>query len=94
MRKRIAAWEYTRRGDPLKLDCGYRPNGVVRIFQAVSLEGDLEAAKGARVIRRTSLRAGVQRVENASLDLAAIVEPLRSRLPVTVARRKTATALA
>lgn len=83
MRKRIPASQYTRPGDPLKLDCGYRPSydfgtgGVIRIFQAVSLEGDLEAAK---VLAYSSdrLRAGVLRVENASLDLAAIVEPLRT----------------
>ena len=77
MRKRIAASQYTRPGDPLKLDCGYRPNGVIRMFQAVSLEGDLEAAK-VLAFSADKLRAGVQRVENASLDLAAIVEPLRS----------------
>ena len=46
MRKRIAASLYTRAGDPMKIDCGYRPNGVIRMFQAVSLEGDVEAAKG------------------------------------------------
>lgn len=77
MRKRIAAKEYTRPGDPLKLDCGYRPNGVIRMFQAVSLDGDLEAAK-VLALSASKLRAGVQRVENATLDLAAIVEPLRS----------------
>lgn len=77
MRKRIAASQYTRAGDPLKLDCGYRPNGVIRMFQAVSLEGDLEAAK-VLAFSADKLRAGVGRVENASLDLAAIVEPLRT----------------
>jgi hypothetical protein len=77
MRKRIAASQYTRPGDPLKIDCGYRPNGVIRMFQAVSLEGDLEAAK-VLAYSADRLRAGVQRVEHASLDLAAIVEPLRT----------------
>ncbi len=77
MRKRIAASQYTRPGDPLKLDCGYRPNGVIRIFQAVSLDGDLEAAK-VLAFSAEKLRAGLQRIENAALDLAAIVEPLRS----------------
>jgi hypothetical protein len=28
MRKRIAAAEYTRPGDPLRIDAGYRPNGM------------------------------------------------------------------
>ncbi len=76
MRKRIPAAMYTRAGDPLKLDCGYRPNGVVRIFQAISLEGDLEAAK-VLSLASNGLRAGMQRVEGATLELTAIVEPLR-----------------
>jgi len=29
----------------MKIDCGYRPNGVIKMFHAVSLDGDLEAAK-------------------------------------------------
>ena len=29
MRKRIAVSMYTQPGDPMKIDCGYRPNGVV-----------------------------------------------------------------
>jgi hypothetical protein len=76
LRKRIPASMYTRPGDPLKIDCGYRPNGVIRMFQAVSLEGDLEAAK-VLALAASSLREGVGRIEGATLDLAAIVEPLR-----------------
>ena len=45
MRKRIAAAQYTQAGDPLKIDCGYR-NGMVKMFHAVSLENDVEGAKG------------------------------------------------
>jgi hypothetical protein len=77
MRKRIAASLYTRAGDPMKIDCGYRPNGVVRMFQAVSLEGDVEAAKGL-AYSAPQLIEGVQRVEAARLELTAIVEPLRA----------------
>ncbi len=76
MRKRIAASLYTRAGDPMKIDCGYRPNGVIRMFQAVSLEGDVEAAKGL-AYSAPQLMEGVQRVESARLELTAIVEPLR-----------------
>ena len=76
MRKRISAAMYTEAGDPLKIDCGYRPNGVIRMFQAVSLEGDLEAAK-VLAFSAARLREGVRRVEGATLDLAAVVEPLR-----------------
>jgi hypothetical protein len=79
MRKRIQAAMYTQTGDPLKIDCGYRPNGVIRMFQAVSLEGDLEAAK-VLAFSAEPLMEGVRRVENATLELTAIVEPLRGLL--------------
>jgi hypothetical protein len=77
MRKRIAASLYTQPGDPMKIDCGYRPNGVIRMFHAVSLEADVEAAK-VLAWSAPRLREGVQRVESATLDLTAIVEPLRT----------------
>ena len=77
MRKRIAASLYTQPGDPMKIDCGYRPNGVIRMFQAVSLEADVEAAK-VLAYSAPRLREGVERIESAKLDLAAIVEPLRA----------------
>jgi hypothetical protein len=75
MRKRIAAASYTRPGDPLRIDCGYRPNGVIRMFHAVSLDGDLEAAK-VLAFSVPGIRDGVKRVELAELELTAIVEPL------------------
>jgi hypothetical protein len=80
MRKRIAASAYTRAGDPMKIDCGYRvgsAEGVVRMFQAVSLEGDVETAKGL-AYSAPQLREGVERVEAAKLELTAVVEPLRT----------------
>jgi hypothetical protein len=77
MRKRIPASTYTKPGDSLKIDCGYRPNGVVRMFHAVSLSGDVELAK-VLAFSSPSLRAGVARVENAELELTAIVAPLRN----------------
>jgi len=76
MRKQIAASAYTKAGDPLRIDCGYRPNGLVRMFQAVTLEADSEAAKGL-AFSAAALRQGVERVEKASLELTAIVEPIR-----------------
>jgi len=84
MRKKIAASLYTRAGDPMKIDCGYRAGardatagGVIRMFQAVSLEGDVEAAKGL-AYSAPQLIEGVQRVEAARLELTAVVEPLRT----------------
>jgi hypothetical protein len=79
MRKRIQAAMYTQPGDPLRIDCGYRPNGVIRMFHAVSLEGDLEAAK-VLAFSAPQIAQGVSRVENAMLELTAIVEPLRGLL--------------
>jgi hypothetical protein len=77
MRKRIAAAQYTQPGDPMKIDCGYRPNGVIRMFHAVSLEGDVEAAK-VLAWSAPALHDGVMRVEGAKLELTAVVEPLRA----------------
>ncbi len=74
LRKRIAASEYTRPGDPLRIDVGYRPNGLIRMFHAVSLEPGVEMAK-VLAFSAAGLRAGVERVEKASLELTAIIEP-------------------
>ncbi|HEY6445167.1 MAG TPA: DUF3037 domain-containing protein [Acidobacteriaceae bacterium] len=74
LRKRIAASEYTRPGDPLRIDMGYRPNGVIRMFHAVSLEPGLETAK-VLAFSAARLRAGVERVERAGLELTAVIEP-------------------
>ena len=81
MTRRIAAERYTRRGDPLRLDCGYRaesgPDSTLKIFHAVSLEGDVELA---RVLAFTApqLREGVARLDGIPLELTAVVEPLRT----------------
>jgi hypothetical protein len=74
LRKRIAAAEYTRPGDPLRIDVGYRPNGVVRMFHAVALDPGLEMAK-VLAFSAAALRAGVERVEKAELELTAVIEP-------------------
>jgi hypothetical protein len=86
LRKRIAASQYTRPGDPLRIDLGYRPNGpysgTIRMFHAVSLDtsssAGLEAAK-ALAFSVPGLMAGVERVEQAALELTAVVEPLRQQ---------------
>lgn len=75
MRKRIAVSGYTRPGDPLRIDCGYRPNGVVRMFHAVSLDGDTELPK-VLAFSAAAIREGVARLENAKLELTAFVEPI------------------
>lgn len=74
LHKHIPASDYTRPGDPLRIDAGYRPNGIIRMFHAVSLEPGLELAK-VLAYSAAALRAGVERVEKASLELTAIIEP-------------------
>ncbi len=81
MNKRLPAEPYTRKGDPLRFDCGYRKTPAtgnsLRLFQAVSLAGDLEMA---RVLAYTApqLREGMARIEQTTLELTAVVEPLRT----------------
>ncbi len=74
LRKQIRAAEYTRPGDPLRIDMGYRPNGVIRMFHAVSLEPGVEMAK-VLAFSAAGLRDGIERVEKAGLELTAIIEP-------------------
>ena len=74
MRRQIRASTYTRPGDPLRIDAGYRPNGIIRMFHAVSLDPGVEMAK-VLAFSSASLRAGVERIEKAQLELTAIVEP-------------------
>ena len=76
LRKEIRAAEYTQGGDPLRIDCGYRPNGVIRMFQAVTLRGDVDGAKVLAYAAK-DLASGVRAKEDAALELTAIVTPLR-----------------
>ncbi len=73
MRKAIPASQYTHPGDPLKIDCGYRPNGEVRLFQAVSLGTDTDAAK-VLAFSYPQIAAGIEREERARTEMTAIVE--------------------
>jgi hypothetical protein len=74
MRKHIPAANYTQPGDTLRIDCGYR-NGVVKMFQAISLEAGVDEAK-LLAFAAPGLCAGVKRVEQAKLELTAIIEPI------------------
>jgi hypothetical protein len=77
MFKKISVAPYTHPGDPLKIDCGYRPNGTFKLFQAVPLEAGVDVAK-VLAFTYPQIREGVARALNASTELAAIVE---DRLP-------------
>ncbi len=72
MRKDIAAAQYTA-GDPLKIDCGYRANGVVHMFHAVSLATDVNAAK-VLAFSYPTMRDGILRGEDATSSMTAITE--------------------
>ena len=64
---------YTHAGDPLKIDCGYRPNGTVKLFHAVSLKGELESAK-ALAFSYPRIAQGIEKIEKAQSKLTAIIE--------------------
>ena len=73
MLKQIVAAKYTHAGDPLKIDCGYRPNGVVQFFHAVSLAREVDAAR-ALAFSFPQICEGVARLEGARTKFTAIVE--------------------
>lgn len=73
MRHNIPAAEYTHKGDPLKIDCGYRPNGIVHLYHAISLESDVNSAK-VLAFSFPKLREGMAKKESAKTRLTAIVE--------------------
>ena len=84
MSREIRIQTYTRQGDPLKIDCGYRyPREYMpglsrndqkfRMFHAVSLKKDVNAAK---VLAFTfgDFRVGLEKEVKATAELTAIVE--------------------
>jgi Protein of unknown function (DUF3037) len=73
MRKGIEVEQYTHKGDPLKIDCGYRPNGVIRLFHGVAIATDADAAK-VLAFSYPQIAEGVRRAEKADTELTAVVE--------------------
>ena len=73
MLKNIEVARYTRRGDPLKIDCGYRSNGVIHLFHALSLATDVDSAK-VLAFSYSDLRDGLNAAEHAMSDMTAITE--------------------
>jgi hypothetical protein len=73
MQEKIPVWRYTRSGDPLKIDCGYSPNGTVKLFHAVTLGSDVNAAK-VLAFSFPQLAQGIQKAEGKQAQLTAIVE--------------------
>jgi hypothetical protein len=89
MLKNIEVAQYTRQGDPLKIDCGYKAprtspkgdfalngagaNGVIHLFHAVSLGTDVNSAK-LLAFSYSDLRDGLEQKEHAMSDLTAITD--------------------
>src|SRR5271165_3957733 len=73
MLKNIEVARYTRKGDPLKIDCGYRANGVIHLFHALSLATDVDSAK-VLAFSYSDLREGLNAAEHAMSDMTAITE--------------------
>jgi hypothetical protein len=73
MRKEIRAADYTRTGDPLKIDCGYGANGIVKMFHALGFLGDVNAAK-VLAFSFPQLAEGIRRKEGRQAQLTAVVE--------------------
>jgi hypothetical protein len=78
MQKNIPAEQYTYPGDPLKIDIAYRPNGVIKMLQALSLEANVESAK-ALAFSYLHLVAGIAGKEKAETLLTAVVADDLSR---------------
>lgn len=73
MQEKIPVSHYTRSGDPLKIDCGYSPNGTVKLFHAVTLSSDVNAAK-VLAFSFPQLAQGIKKAEGKQALLTAIVE--------------------
>jgi hypothetical protein len=76
--KDIAAEEFTRPGDPFKIDFGYQPNGVLHMFQALSLAeqagtAQVNAAK-ALAFSYQAIKEGLIQKRHLESDLVAVIE--------------------
>jgi len=73
LRHDIAVARFTRAGDPLKIDCGYKSNGVIHLFHALSLGTDVNSAK-VLAYSYSEMRDGLHAAEHAMSDLTTITE--------------------
>src|SRR5438045_9195743 len=70
--KKIPAAEYTQAGDPLKIDCGYKPNGTVKLFHALAIENEADSAK-ILAFSYPLIKAGMAKKMKVAAELTAIV---------------------
>ena len=72
VQKNVPVEQYTYPGDPLRIDVAYRPNGIIKMLQALSLESNIDAAK-ALAFSYPQLVAGIAKKEKAETFLTAVV---------------------
>jgi len=73
MQEKIPVSRYTRSGDPLKIDCGYSPNGTVKLFHAVTLSSDINAAK-VLAFSFPQIAQEIKKADGKQALLTAVVE--------------------
>jgi hypothetical protein len=73
MSKEIKVADFTRPGDPMKIDCGYDPDGIVKMFHALALPGDANAAK-LLAFTFPRLAEGIRKKDGKKAELTAIVQ--------------------
>jgi hypothetical protein len=73
MWKDIEVAKYSANGDPLKIDCAYRPENVIQMFHAVSLATDVNAAK-VLAFSYQNFRDQMALAESADPNLYAVIE--------------------
>ena len=81
MRKEIRAADYTRSGDPLKIDCGYGAltSGTVKMFHALGLPPDVSAINAVNAAKLLAfsfprLAEGIRNKEGKQAELTAVIE--------------------
>jgi len=73
MLKNVPVSQYTRSGDPLKIDCGYSPNGTIKLFHAVALRSEVNTAK-ILAYSFPQLAEGIRKSLGKQASLTAVVE--------------------
>ena len=73
MSQKIPASKYTQPEDPLKIDCGYSTDSIIKMFHAVPLKGDMNSVK-ALAFTFPRMSEGIQRLEGKQAQLTAITE--------------------
>lgn len=84
MNKNIVVSDYTRSGDPLKIDCGYGVESVVKMFHAASLKSEVNTAK-VLAFTFPRLAEGIRRTDGRQAELTAVVEDDLDRTDESIA---------